>query len=56
MNASVHVDPDSNLGCKRGNEVEFGACGSGGAPVAATGVGLADGFGSGIWACLNSVP
>lgn len=52
MNASVHVDEASSLGCKRGGEVEFGACGSSGvaaAAAAADGVGLADGFGSGIW-------
>ena len=55
MNASVHVDEASSFGCKRGNEVEFGGCGSGGAPAAAAAdeVRLADESESGIWRALT---
>ena len=58
MNASVHVDPEPNLGCKREGEVELESCGSGGAPAAAAadGVGLADGSDSGIWRVSTRSP
>jgi len=51
MNASVHVDEASSFGCKRGDEVEFGGCGS--AAAAADGVGMADESESGIWRALT---